>query len=217
MPYLSRIDALTTPILPISVALARQHTRIDSTYDDSLLSVYIASATAACQTFLNRSLITQTLQYSLVRTTEANSWPLAPAPLFVLPLGLEYVLRHLSERDIGLPRGPVQSVTSVATGSWGEADTELVLDTDYNIDLTCDPARIHLINGNSWEYRDHITIVYVAGYGADFTTIPPPIIHALLLATASFYQHRGEDGGGELPTAAENLMWPYRIMTFGET
>jgi uncharacterized phiE125 gp8 family phage protein len=215
MPFLSRLDVVTPAATPaVSVGLVRKHTRIDNVYDDDLLTVYISSATALCEAFLNRALITQTLKYSLIRTTSQNAWPLAPTPLFVMPMGIEWILMNMQQRDIGLPRSPCQSVTSVNVGSWGEADTTLVADVDYNVDLTVDPGRVHLTSGENWEFRDHITFQYVAGYGSTMASIPTPIVHALLLATASFYENRGDEGVGDLPEAVYNLLWPYRLVTF---
>lgn len=193
--------------------LVQKHLRLDLPYDDDLLPIYIGSATSIIESYLNRSLITQTLQYSLVRTTPPNAWPLAPAALFIMPLGLEWTLLHSQTRDIGLPRNPVQSVTSVSIGSWGQSDLALVEGTDYDVDLTCDPARIHLFGGNNWEFRDHITMQYVAGYSTDSSLVPLPIIHGILLCVASMYENRGDEGQ-EIPEAVFNLCSPYRLMAF---
>src|SRR5258708_25538492 len=195
MPYLSRLDVVTPPVnQPITLSLARQNARIDQSYYDDLLTLYIDSATNVIERFLDRALITQTLKYSLVRTTEANAWPLTPAPLFILPLVEELALLHAATPDIGLLRNPVQSVGNVTVGSWGQTDTTLVVDTDYNVDLTVNPARIHLLNGSSWDMRSHISITYTAGYGPDYTYIPKPIIHALLLLVAHSFENRGDTG-----------------------
>lgn len=215
MPFLSALTTITPPAqLPLDVNFARRYARINQCYDNDLLSVFIATATDLIERFLDRALITQTLQYSLVRTTNLNSWPLAPAPLFILPMGVEWILQHMQERDIGLLRNPVQSVISVATGCWGNADTTLVLNTDYNVDLTVDPGRIHLINGDNWEQRDHIIIQYTAGYGNDYTAIPAAIVQGLLLLTKNLYENRDNE---EIPEAVYNLIWPYRLVSFGES
>lgn len=217
MPYLSALVPLNrSNVRPVTTSLARLNARIDQGYDDELIEHYIDVATEKLENFLDRALITQTLQYSLVRTTEQNSWPLAPAPIFILPLGVEWVLSHAQGRDIGLLMNPVQSVSNVALGQWGEADTVLVEGTDYLVDYTVDPTRVHLINGNNWETRSHITITYTAGYGSDGTSVPPEIKQAILALVAWLYEHRGDTSEG-IPEAIYNMCYSHRMVTFGTT
>jgi hypothetical protein len=44
--------------------------------------------------------------------------------------------------------------------------------------------------------------------------VPAPIVNAILLTAAALYEHRGDDDG-DLPRAAEALLTPYRLVTFG--
>lgn len=212
----ARLSILTPPeSYPVTPALVKSHTRIDNADDDDLLSIYIASATAMVEMFLNRSLLPQTLMLSIAESFPASGYlyPFMPSPVFVLPLAVEYALQRQPRPDIELPRSPVQSVLSVSYAKFGDpADT--VLDAaDYDVDLACDPARLRLHADLPWPNRSHLSITYTTGYPVG--AIPVPVIHALLLVTANIYEHRGDQEAGDLiPQAAQSLLWPFRLLTF---
>jgi hypothetical protein len=44
---------------PISIDLARQHCRIDSDHDDTLVAMYLTSARMWAEAFLNRAIFTK--------------------------------------------------------------------------------------------------------------------------------------------------------------
>ena len=59
---LSTVQVVSPPAIePVSLDLARQHCRIDSNADDSLIQVYITAARTMAEAYLSRALITQTL------------------------------------------------------------------------------------------------------------------------------------------------------------
>ena len=83
------LSVVTQPAIePVTIEQARQHCRIDSDYDDGLLAAYITTARAIAENYLNRALITQTLQMVLAqRPASPGMWPyVAAGPVFVLPL-----------------------------------------------------------------------------------------------------------------------------------
>ncbi len=97
-----------------------------------------------------------------------------------------------SDGPIKLPRGPIQSVTSVKYTDSAGTETTLTVTTDYLVSTV--RARIIPAYGCSWPSAilrpiDAIVVRFVAGY----TTVPARYKNAILLATSGFYNHRGDD------------------------
>ena len=195
---------------PVSVDLARLHLRVDQTGDDALIAAYITAARSWAETYLGRALVNQQLLWTMARDQVSNGSPYLSMPLslLVLPMWMQWPL--LGQQAIELPRKPVISVDSVAYGQWGQTDTTLTAGTDYDVDPTTARLRIH--PGSEVLPNDHIAITFTTGYAAG--TIPQPISIAILMLTAFLYENRG-DSGGEMPMAAEMLLTPYRLVTFG--
>lgn len=211
---LTRLDIVTpAATTPVDVNLVRQHARIDNSDDDIILGLYISTATALTEAYLNRTLITTSYLYTVAETEPPNSgWPLVPSPIFVLPLGVQWLVSHMTQHAIELPRAPIQAVSAVTIGQWGQDDTALVEDTDYFVDLTI--GRIRMQTEMPVDEKDHLSFAYTAGYGTNPADIPVAIRHAVMLLSTALYEHRGDDGG-DLPDAAYHLLDPYRMMAFG--
>ena len=101
---------------PITEEEAKSWAKIDTDDDDALVSALIAAVRSSAEQYLRRSLITQTwmltldLQQSMMNDTlPEGSWNL---PISVLYGGLT--------REIELPKGPVQSITSVTSYCAGQ-------------------------------------------------------------------------------------------------
>ena len=217
---LSTLRVATPPATePVDSTTARAHLRLDSD-DGGLLALQIAAARSWVETFLGRVLITQTLRWTIAQgpatsapgmglvPLTAPSTLLAPGTLLVPPLGFAWPPRQPLE----FPRSPVQSITSVVLGGLGEDDTTLTT-SDYDADLSTDPARMQLKKGGRPFPLERLTITFVAGYGAA-ADVPAPIRQAILLLLGFLWENRG-DAGGEMPPAAQHLLWPYRIAGFG--
>ena len=205
---------ITTPpaVEPVSSSMAIAHARIDASDEDSLITTYLMTARMLAEQFLGRALITQTLVWTIKDDPRTHH------------AGYMWRTWHRRRETLELPRAPVQSVSSVvfrdALGTDNTIDpSNLRIDTDF------EPARVRV----DWEgveaaYTaagmpinyplEHIQVTFIAGYGDNPTNIPMPIINAILLMTAWLYEQRG-DVGGEMPAAAESLLWPYRIVNFG--
>ena len=205
--------AVVTPpaVEPVSVALARQHCRIDSDVDDSLVGMYITAARVWAEGVLARALVTQTLQWTMSERAHLGPWPGMPTPLLFSPLAFGWP-QHLA-RPLELPRAPVQSVTSVAVRHFDS--TDVTLDPSlYTLDLALQPARLILRPAALCDGLRHIQVTFVAGYDNAGATVPQPILLALLVLTAFLYEQRG-DAGGDMPPLADALLAPYRIAFFG--
>lgn len=194
---------------PIDIDLARRHCRVDSDYDDDLLSMYLTSARIWAETFLNRALFTQQLQYSITWAPPPTATPLVPQSLIVFPLNWP----PLVKRPIELPRAPTQSVEQI---TWGPLeDMQLADPEDYTLNLAVEPGYVAVKPQLLPQIPQQSMIIdYTSGYDdSDPTKIPTPILHGVLLLTAFLYEQRG-DASGEMPAFARNLMQPYRLWTF---
>ena len=193
---------------PVDLDTVRRHCRVDSDYDDDLLTMYAQSARELVESWLNRACITQELLYTITNSPPPTTSPLVPQSLIVFPLNWPPVIR----KPISIPRAPCVSVSTVL---WGQVDDMQPADPeDYVLNLGADPGQIMLkaplvpmIPAYS------MSMQYTAGYGDDPTAVPGPIRHAILMTTAALYENRG-DVDTPIPDAAFNLMASYRLWQF---
>ena len=195
---------------PISVDLARRHCRIDTDDEDDLLEIYISSARSWAETYLARALVTQQLQWVVAREMPHRSMPYVNMPLSLMVFPLWYPWAALHQHALELPRQPVVSVDAVASGHWGQPDVALTVAEDYEADPATGRLRIH----RGWQDygHDHLAVTFTAGTAA--SAVLKPVTNAILLLTAFLYENRG-DAGGEMPPAAQALLSPFRLITFG--
>lgn len=195
-----------------TVAIARRHCRIDHTDDDALLAGYIATARTWAESYLSRALITQTLL-----------WTVLPEEL------VPHRFAHMLWDDLYLPRAPVQAIGTITVTDARGNETAISAATlpvvppnpllGYVVNLPLARLRIGpetvLADGRILRHAslDNVQVSFVAGYG-DETTVPAPIVEAVLLTVAFLYEHRG-DAGGELPQAAQWSLDPYRRQFLG--
>jgi uncharacterized phiE125 gp8 family phage protein len=194
---------------PVTLDLARRHCRIDQDYDDTLVEMYLASARAWAETWLNRALFTQKLRYNITWAPPPTATPLVPQSLIVFPLNWPPLIK----RPIELPRAPCQSVEQIR---WGPLDNMQTADpNDYDLNLGVEPGYIAVKPQLLPRIPQQSMIIdYTAGYDdADPAAVPAPIRHAILILTAYLYEQRG-DVTADMPAAAKALMWPYRLWTF---
>jgi hypothetical protein len=204
-----RITNPAQPVLPI--ATVRRHLRVDHPHDDDLIALQLAAATALAEQHLSRALGAQTLSWTMAQQQPAQQFPMVPFTAWVLPLWLPF--SQLFGTPVELPRSPVTQILAVTSGEWGKADQALDPST-WDVDLSTAPARIRLHPGAQSTTADHLTITFTAGYTAE--PVPPPILHAILLITAWLYENRGDISDmPDLPRAADALLAPYRVITFG--
>lgn len=213
-----RIDELVPPAnAVVDVPFVRQAARIDEDWDDNLIAFYINSATIAIQNYLNRSLITRTLQFTWAETKPPVSWPYVETVAPVLPFGLEYTA-YLNNLAMTLPYGDLQQVSNVAYSTWENEGTTTYLSngTDYVVDTISSRIRIQDQSLTvPWSYRAHISVIYTAGYGNTMDAVPLPIRHGIIMTVANYYEHRGDiDRGGEISDAVYNNLAAYRSIMF---
>lgn len=186
-------EELVTPpaALPVSIAEQAAFSRFDvpgaGSAEETLVSGFIASATAQAETITRRAFITQTWRLHL------DGFP----PLRHLAHwqeGHDYAYHevpHKSQRrtDIILPHPPVQSVTSVKYID--ESGNEQTVDPSIYTLEQSSPARIVLKENQSWPgtapVSDSVTVEFVAGYGANASNVPEGIRLAIKYFANAIY------------------------------
>lgn len=169
---------------PVSVAVARNYSKIDVPDDDELIeTILLPGARQKVEEETGRAFMTQTWVMYLDR------WP------------SQYRLEYWPEPsprlgDIMLPRWPVQSITSIVyTDSTGTPNT--VPTTVYGFDGASKPARIYLNYGQSWpasaqlQFGPSIAITLVAG-SLTKSAIDPRGPLAILRLFDHYYNNRSE-------------------------
>lgn len=192
----------TAPAAPLlSLSQAKQHLRVEHTFDDALIVALVASVEAGLSGrdgALHRALITQTWDYKL------RAFP--------------------ASDHIHLPFPPLQSVTHVKYYDGNDAE-QTFSSAAYAVHSATDRGYIKLRNSYSWpgsyERDDAVTIRFVCGYGgAD--DVPAPIKAAALIMLGELYTTRGDNtdggkvaGGGGIATlanqTAKRLLSGYRV------
>jgi len=147
-----RLNLITPPARePLSLALAKQHLRIDSDYtaDDNMIQGLIISARRYCEGFQNKAYLQQT-------------WDLW--------------LDGFPDSDyIDIPLSPLQSVTSIKY--YETDDTENTFSTDdYDVDDKGIVGRVVLKYGETWPSdvlrpSNGVVIRFVAGYETYSSTV----------------------------------------------
>lgn len=183
------LTVVTPPtVQPATLAETKAHLRVTHTDEDDYISSLIVAATQHIERIVGISLMERTYRLTL----DAFS---------------DY---------IELPRGPVQSVTSV---QYTDEDgiTQTVATADYTVDLTSNRQWIVRNSDATWptplDAVNVVTVEYVAGYD----TLPPDLTdlrHAILLLVGHFYVNREAVNVGnivnEMPLAVDALIQPHR-------
>jgi uncharacterized phiE125 gp8 family phage protein len=182
---------------PVTLNEVKRRLRIEltSSDDDLLLTDLIKAARSRCEAFLNRALVTQTLDFFI------DAFP-----------GTDF---------IELPGGRLSSITSLKYTDSDDVETTWT-STNYFASTTAEPGRLNLAFNISWptatlKPRDAVVVRYVVGYGAA-SAVPFDIRAGIMLAVGHFYQNRSDvvvqQGvtGIEVPQAAESLWWRHRIL-----
>jgi hypothetical protein len=214
------LQALWRTVPPTSSAvdpqLARRHLRIDSDYDDDLLQIYIGTAVDWAQNYLNRALIQQNYRWTIAHNE--HQLPTWASANYTGYYGTGLFAGNYSGisnygHGIELPRAPLRSVSSVIIGR--PDSTDITLDpSEYSVDILSEPGRVHIPGHHFHHGFTNLQIAYSCGYGVDWTSIPPPILQALLLYVGFLYENRG-DTDVAMPSACERLLTPYRVVVFG--
>ena len=165
---------------PITTAEAKVHLRLETTADDSLVAALVKAARIYVERATNRCLYTQTLDLYLDEFPASDS------------------------SCIWLPRGPVQSITSVVYQNTSDVATTVAA-ASYVLDATQEPARLCLADGYSWPgdtlaEANAVRVRYAAGYGAA-ASVPDDLKALIYLLVGHWYEHREGVVTGTISTA----------------
>jgi uncharacterized phiE125 gp8 family phage protein len=218
MTYIRETRTTAPAKLAVDIQQAKSYLKVaDSDVDgDALISGFLSAGVEACEKFTGKALITQTW------TGFLDYWPTAPSEniwegVRQVPVSLAYG----GPGELVLPRGPLQSVTSMET--FDDADVATVFPAaSYFVDTASTRARVTLRTGIvpplPTRHTNGIKLVYVVGYGDDAADVPEELRLGILALVSHLNEHRGDDdvslgslGGGALPGLTQMLWAPYRV------
>ena len=194
--------------MPIEVA--RQHLRVDHTYDDNLIGLYLSAAREWIESYLGRNLAVQQFLWVSAKAPFVGAAPFValPYPIQVNPLW--YPWPDAINQPTDLPRTPLVSVDAVGYGAWGQPETELPA-SSYQVDAEL--GRLRLAPGAVPGGHDHLSVRFTAGF-TDPRAIPSSIIAGVLMLLTHLYENRG-DAPAEPPAPIVRLLAMHRRLTFG--
>jgi len=181
----------TAPVtMPLTLAEAKAHLRVEHTEEDTLITALIAAATNEIQGrdgYLRRALVTQTWDYYL-----------------------SYFPVH--ER-ICLPLPPLQNVTHIKYFD-GDNVEQTFSAANYEVVTTAEQGYVQLAANASWpdsyERQQAVNIQFVAGYGAA-AAVPANIRAAMLIRIGELYANRGDaEWSDDMSKPVKRLLAPSR-------
>lgn len=179
---------------PVALDELKSQLSIRDEISDDVIIRRIAEARQWAEQFTGRAFVTQTWEALL------DAWP--------------------SGNIISLPRGPVQSITSVKYIDTAGA-LQTLANTEYKLASAGIMQRLLPAYGKEWpEARDEIESIqvrYVAGYGLSGEDVPGPIREAIMLIVGHWIEHQAAIEAGvritRIPYAVEHLLATYRIVS----
>lgn len=173
---------------PITLQMAKRHLRVSDGDDDSIIAAYIDAAVAHAESFMGRSLVDQTWDYTI------DVFPRCPY--------------------IELPRPPILEVIEFDSGESPAFDGYEVDLAGGRIYLSSGgswPSTSANANVARIRYRAG----YVDKSGSPEGDVPADIVSAVLLIVGTLYEHRETVviGGApaQMPWSAEQLLRRHRV------
>lgn len=189
---MSLITVTHPTVEPVSIEEQKRHSRISGNSDDAYLFGLIVAARHHVESFLNRAIITQTL---------------------------EQRYDHGFEGCFYLPRPPLIAVDHVKYLD-GNGDLQTLSTDIYTVDTYSEPGRVMLAYGKSWpavrDVENNITIRFQCGYGS-VANVPKAIRLGIMWLVDHWYEHRttvSEMQLYETPQSLKNILFPYRVIRF---
>lgn len=188
-----RLNRLSEPqVLPVTVAEAKAHLRIDHNDDDSLIETIIQAAAGQIDGPYGAGLI-----------LSPQDWELS---LDGFPSLIEL---------------PLWPVTAIKVIEYTDADGDLqILDPSvYVFDLSSNPARIARDYNKQWPIVRRVLSNVRIEFTAGFDTVPADLKQALLLLIGHWYENRDAAIIGTIaadtPFAFNAIIDRYRVGAFG--
>jgi uncharacterized phiE125 gp8 family phage protein len=156
--------------LPVTIEEIRAQLNIDGTDQDDFLIQKATAATGMCERYAGLSFVTQTRRVTLSTFTC---------------------------KDVILPYGPVQAITSFTYVDADDVQQDVAEDS-YTLDLNSDLAKVRVTE--SWPETNRVLNNVVIDYttGQDVALVPIEAKEAVLRLTARLYEKRGDSSDGGL-------------------
>ncbi len=190
------VELGTVPSAALPVAEFRNHVNlgggfVDDTAQDELLEAYLRSAISTIEMRIGKAVFQRNFSWTVTRWSDC--------------------------KRLGLPIGPVEMITSLKLV--GADGAETLIDPARYV-LTKDSQRPGIASTSaslpSISSNGHAEIEFDAGFGADWSSIPAALRHAVLLQGAHFYECR--TGGGkqkDIPLGVMALIEGFRPVRLG--
>ena len=188
---------------PVDFLEVKDYLKLDDNTDERTLRILVAAARDLAESYMGRSLTSQTLKLSLDGFNEMSD------PLWEgLRQGPDLAFY---KRFVKLPRSPVASVTTVIT--YDDSDTATTMaSSKYYVDTVGEPGRVVLRNGESWptalRVANAVEGTYVAGY-TNPSSIPEAIKEGLLAHVAFMFENRGDEAADVIDSMPVNVKRAY--------
>lgn len=205
------LTVTTAPTVePVTTAEAKAQMRVDWAEEDDLIGALVTAARARVEERTRRALINQSLTLTL------DAFPGSGVDIIDLARYAGWPDGDAANPVITLPRGPLQSVTSITYVDTGGSDVVLS-SSNYRVDSSSLVPRITPAYGMVWPttqtVMNAVSVEFVAGYGATGVYVPQPLRQAILILAATWFEHREAVLAGTIvgrvPLSAEYLMAPY--------
>jgi hypothetical protein len=180
---------------PVTLAEAKEQTRVSGSDEDSHLNLCIAAAREYCETYQGRAYVTQTWKVMLDRFPNAGEEWRADK-------GFVTAEHTTDPGTILLPRAPLQYVTSIAYVDTN-GTTQTLSASDYTVDTASEPGRITPAYNESYpstrEQANAVTVTFNAGSATVFTAATTDILTVTGRVFAASDVVRLYNTGGALP------------------
>ena len=208
----AKLDRVTdATVEPLTLADAKNFLRVEISDDDATISQMITAARWEAETFCNRSFVETTwkltLDYFPPFASNYINTNILPALQFgVAAVGGKSIWINMEAGAIVLPMPPLIAVSSINyVDISGNSQT---LSSSTVIVSTGTPGQIAPVFGTIFPITrpqlSAVQIAYTAGFSADASLVPPPVILAMKFLVASYYENRTVDV--PMPKACERLL-----------
>ena len=175
---------------PVDVSILKEHLRISSADQATVLPIYVDAATAWVETYTGRALMRATYRLTL--------------PGFYDRMWLPYAA----------PLGGVTGITYYDTAN----ALQTLASSIYTVPSDEEPACVRLAYGQVWpsvyDRADAVALTYTVGATAA-ASVPAPLRQAVLLLAGHFYENREavlvSAISKEIEFAVTSLCAPYRV------
>lgn len=187
---------------PVTLEDAKNYLRVDTSDDDSQINTLITAAREAAESYTRRSFITQGLRLHL----DGFSGQYRGTFLDNVTGSVQIAQNMLNNGadELYLPRGPVQSISSINTYNESNSASEFS-SSAYRLDASRE--RVILNDDQTWPTdlrdKDAVEVNYVAGYGAA-GAVPATVKQAILEHVRMLYD--GKADCDELPKTCKSLL-----------